>query len=95
MALRAIAAALALLAGAALLYDLVVPPQSGLLARSVGDWWFTLHSSSLNGLQAGIQRYLAPWLWDPIFVSFLQVPAWIVPAVLGALFWVLGRRRRA
>ena len=88
---RTLILALAALAAAALLYDLVVPPDSGLLARSLGEWWFALHKSSLNGAQAGIQRYVAPWLWDPVMVSVLQLPAWILPAFAAAALWVLGR----
>lgn len=60
---------------------------------AAGELWFDLHAASLNGVQAGIQRYLFPALWDPIVVTILLLPAWTVLGLPGlALLW--GCRRR-
>ena len=64
------------------------------IATPLGEHWFNLHASSLNAVQAGIERNVHPLLWDPVIISLLQVPSWIVFGVLGlALYWY-GRRRR-
>ena len=63
----------------------------------LGQVWFeidqTLGTLTLNTLQAVVQRYLLPFLWDPIFVTFLAVPAWAISLLLGAFFLFLGRTR--
>ena len=61
---------------------------------ALGELWFTLDAQSLSVSQAGIQRYVAPWLWEPVITTILLWPGWAVfggPAVL--LMWV-GRKRK-
>jgi hypothetical protein len=62
---------------------------------AAGELWFKLHAPSLNAAQAGIQRHVAPWLWDPVITWVLLAPAW---AVLGApgtlLVWLCRTRKR-
>ena len=59
----------------------------------LGQLWFELDSGSLNFTQAIIQRYLLPMLWDPVIVSMLLWPAWIVFLVPGIILSVLCRNR--
>jgi hypothetical protein len=40
-----------------------------------------------------VQRYIHPFLWDPIIVSILLSWAFVVLMVLGGLLLVLFRRR--
>ena len=47
----------------------------------VGELWFETSVTSLNLMQAVVQRYLHPFLWDPIIAGVLQWPAW---SLLGA-----------
>lgn len=55
----------------------------------LGQLWFEIDAASLNMAQAGIQRHIAPWLWDRAFQPLLEQPAWPVLAVLGlALLWL-------
>ena len=65
--------------------------SGGFVATALGNLWFTLHSSSLNGLQAGIQRVVSPYLWDPIITSGLQMPVWAAFGAIGLLFHGLSR----
>jgi len=64
------------------------------IATPLGETWFKLHAPSLNTAQAAIERHVDPALWDPVILSILQVPSWIVFAVLGLLLYWLGRKRR-
>ena len=45
-----------------------------------GEYWFEADSESLNLVQAVIQRYLHPSIWDPVLVNVLL---WPVAAGLG------------
>lgn len=72
--------------------------DAGFRVLTFGEWWFLADSGSLNFVQAIIQRYVHPELWDPVVTTVLLQPAWLVAIVPGALFvllamWV-GRRRR-
>lgn len=65
----------------------------------LGDVWFMIDPASLNAAQAAVQRYLLPFLWDPVIVFVLRQPVWTVPLVLAVLFFLLdlrarGRRRK-
>ena len=68
--------------------------DSGALAfAATGELWFTLHSGSLNLLQAITQRYIFPALWDPIFVTVLLWPAFLVIGIPGLILSYAFRRR--
>ena len=62
-------------------------------AVALGELWFQLDRDSLLLAQPAIQRYLAPWLWDPVLTSVLLFPAALTIAVLGCLLIGLFRRR--
>jgi len=62
---------------------------------ALGQLWFYLNRSSLNLIQAVVQRYIHPFLWDPIIVSILLSWAFVVLMVLGVLLLILFRRRSA
>jgi hypothetical protein len=92
---RLLAAGL-LLAGLILLgRDLIALAHgAGFQPAALGQLWYALDPGSLNLLQAVIQRYLLPALWDGAVVWLLLQPAFAVALVLGALLWLLTRPRR-
>jgi len=60
---------------------------------ALGQLWYDLNRSSLNLVQAVVQRYLHPFLWDPIIVTVLLWWAFAVLMVLGLLILALSGRR--
>lgn len=67
--------------------------------HSLGQLWYEIHRSSLNLTQAAIQRHVLPALWDPVLITFLRGPAWVIFALLGLLLlwachWRTASRRR-
>ncbi|MGH1440399.1 MAG: hypothetical protein ACRBBR_09835 [Cellvibrionaceae bacterium] len=81
--------ALALLGG-----EIVSSLQAGeWTPQLLGQLWFELDSGSLNLVQAVIQRYLLPALWDPIILTLLLWPAWTVFLIPGILFVIFFRKR--
>ena len=86
---------IALLAGTAVLVrDLLVWIDTKHWAPiALGQLWYQLNRSSLNLTQAVVQRYIHPFLWDPIIVSILLSWAFAVLMLLAALLLVLFRRR--
>lgn len=65
-----------------------------LFFTKLGDVWNAVNSTSLLLLQPAIERHVAQWLWDPVILSVLTAPAWLVFAVLGAVLMLLGRKKR-
>ncbi|MGI9408257.1 MAG: hypothetical protein ACR2O4_17910 [Hyphomicrobiaceae bacterium] len=80
----------------ALVYDGIksLGNEGDVVITALGKHWFQLHPTSLNGLQAGVERYVAIWLWDPVLIAVLQSPTWIVSFVLALFFYWIGRKRR-
>ena len=60
---------------------------------SLGQLWFDFSRSSLNLVQAVVQRYIHPLLWDPIIVTILLCWAFAVLMVLGLLILMLSGKR--
>ena len=64
-----------------------------------GELWAKIDIASLNLVQAVIQRYVSPWLWDVVILNIILLPAWLVLGVPGIVmawaFRARGGRRRA
>ena len=60
---------------------------------SLGQFWSDLDRGSLNMMQALVQRYLAPAIWDPGVIAVLQWPTWLIILIPAAIFLLLGHRR--
>jgi hypothetical protein len=86
-----------LLAGAAVLVrdGLVWIDTKHWAPIALGQLWYELNRSSLNLVQAVVQRYIHPFLWDPIVVSILLSWAFAVLMILGTLLLFVFRRRNA
>jgi hypothetical protein len=55
----------------------------------LGQLWFEIDPPSLNLAQAGIQRHVAPWLWEDVVQPLLELPAWPVLAGHGTVLLAL------
>lgn len=60
---------------------------------ALGQLWYDLDRSSLNLAQAVVQRYIHPFLWDPIIVTILLCWAFAVLMLIGVLILAIARRR--
>lgn len=66
----------------------VVPrsmPGSRTFFVSAYDLWYTASPGSLITTQIRIERYLHPMLWDPLLVTLLKLPAWLLLGLPGGL----------
>jgi hypothetical protein len=61
---------------------------------AAGELWYRLDVTSLNLVQAIVQRYLHPALWDPVIAGLLQWPAWSLLGAPGAALLVAFPWRR-
>lgn len=65
---------------------------SDLVLTPLGTSWFAVSPETLNLAQAMVQRYVFPALWDPVIVTILTLPGFVVFLVLALLFFMIGRR---
>ena len=66
--------------------------------QPLGQVWYDVDPGSLNLVQAVTERYLSPALWDPVILTLLYWPAFLVFLVPGLVLtllcaWRRGRRR--
>jgi hypothetical protein len=66
---------------------------NALYTTSLREIWNAVHSTSLQLLQPAIERHVA-WLWDPVLLSVLTAPIWLVFGVLGAILILAGRKKK-
>lgn len=55
-----------------------------------GAVWAGFHRESLLGLQPGVERYLAPWIWENVIAPVLYTPLAPILVVLGIFFLIAG-----
>lgn len=58
------------------------------------EHWSRLAPVTLTLARNAVQRHTHPLAWDPGLVTVLQLPAWALFGVVGALLAYAGRRRR-
>ncbi|PJK29585.1 hypothetical protein [Minwuia thermotolerans] len=62
---------------------------------SAGEIWARIDRESLRATQVGLERYIHPYLWDPIMLNIVLAPAWLVLGLPGLILILLARRRRS
>lgn len=67
---------------------------NAVIITKVGDVWANIHQTSLLLLQPAIERHVAEWLWDPVILTVLEQPAWLVLGIVAILLILLGRRKK-
>ena len=76
-----------------LLHDVVMLALTGSFTPLItGQMWHDLSPNTLNLAQAVTQRYLFPWLWDPVIRTWLLWPAWISFGLIGLILVIIFRR---
>lgn len=81
-----LSAGLVLLAVAVGGYELATLAMSGRYSPvTLGEIWYALDVGSLNLVQAVIQRFLHPALWDPLIVWLLRWPVWSLFGGIGVV----------
>ncbi len=93
MVLRLFAYVVLALAVAALAYDAWVWRGVGdFVMRSGADWWASLHEDSYTAFTDFVRRS-SDWAWDNVVNRALRWPACATMGGLGAITWMMGRRR--
>lgn len=70
-----------------------IADRTDFFITKASDVWSAIHQASLAALQPAIEG-LSPWLWDPVAITILRQPAWLVLAVTGILLIMIGRKKK-
>lgn len=68
--------------------------DSRIYIYKLGQLWTDISAASLESLKALVNAHLPVHAWDPVAVTVLEQPAWLVLGVLGILFLLLGRKKK-
>src|SRR5258708_31546959 len=92
---RSVAWILLLLALIAAGHDGLIYLKTGAYSPTeIGALWYTIDRGSLNLVQAVIERYIHPFLWQDVIFPLLVWPAWLGLIGLAGVPGRLARPRR-
>ena len=60
----------------------------------MGEQWRQLAPEMLQASRQWIINTAGGWLWDPVILSILAAPTWVVFGILGVLLYWLGQKRK-
>ena len=87
--------ALVLLGLIAVGYDALAYFQTGTLSLiELGRAWYAIDPGSINLVQAVVERYIHPFLWNDVIFPVLLAPASAVLIGLGLVLILVFRKRR-
>jgi hypothetical protein len=86
---------LAFVAAAAQVVPRMLPGGSTSGVVSAYELWYAAWPGSLVVTQIKVEKFLHPWLWDPMLVTVLKAPAWLLVGLPGGLLtWFLRPNRQ-
>jgi hypothetical protein len=56
--------------------------------------WNEVYARSPQEVLRPLTAPIADWLWDPVTVSVLHAPVWLVLAIVASVLMLLGRKKR-
>ncbi|HUS96880.1 MAG TPA: hypothetical protein VMX97_09095 [Hyphomicrobiaceae bacterium] len=93
--LRFLASIFALVAVVALVTD-ATPALNGtgpFEASTIVGYWKEFAPASLEAARTSVSQATFPWVWDPLLMSLMTLPTFILFGLLAILCGYLGRRR--
>lgn len=58
------------------------------------DLWYTFSPTTLLILEIRVSTLFGQWLWDPVLLTLLKLPAWLLTGIPGIGLIMLSRRNR-
>jgi hypothetical protein len=65
---------------------------SSVVTTSLLSSWSATSAGTLSALQGAITAHLPAFVWDPLMVSLLRLPGFVIFAALALIFYAVGRR---
>lgn len=68
--------------------------DSRIYIYKLGQLWTDINAGSLDSLKAMAEAQLPVQVWDPMVVTLLEQPAWLILGILGTLLILVGRKKK-
>jgi hypothetical protein len=68
--------------------------DSRLYIYKLGQLWTDINAASLQSLQTTVETHLPAQAWNPVALTVLEQPGWLVLGVIGILLILLGRKKK-
>jgi len=93
---RILSRSLYLLALVAVIWDIKqsIDAHPGFVISSLGELWALAHPLSLAAARDAVTAHAPPVVWEKGIQTLLDLPAWLLLAVLGVAIGAIGRRGR-
>ena len=81
-------------ATAALAYDgtRMIADNGRIAFTSFEQHWLNISPASMDAAR-GLVEQVSPYLWSPVLMSLMVLPAWVLACGLGTLLYLAGYRR--
>ena len=81
------------LATAAIAYDgmRMIADNGRLAFTSLERHWLAISPASMDAARGGVEQ-ISPYLWSPLIMTVLVLPAWMVLCAAGAFLYLAGYR---
>src|SRR5262245_32171833 len=77
-----------------LVYDGAGWVANGVLnSFEVEQLWSSIHQNSLQSLEPTV-THISGWLWNPVVITVLKQPVWLVFGIIGVVLILLGRKKK-
>lgn len=60
----------------------------------LGEQWKSLNAETLTGFENWTKTTVGTFLWDPVLITILAAPTWLVFGILGVFLYWLGQKRK-
>ena len=67
---------------------------NALVYTKLSEFWTLVHAASLAQLEPYIKQHATPALWDPVTITILDAPTFVVFGIIGGVFLLIGRRKK-
>lgn len=68
---------------------------SEIVLTPLAKTWGTISPQTLLDSRDLVREWAHPYLWDPVVLSILNLPSWLVVWLIAMIFLKLGQRRSA
>ncbi len=66
---------------------------SSVVITPFGSAWASLSPSTLESARASVVEMVHPFVWNPVIVFFLALPAWLLLFTIALIFLWIGQKR--
>lgn len=66
---------------------------SSLVMTPLADSWTSISPASFEAAKQGVETWAIAFVWDPVLLSILKLPSWLVLGLLSVILFWLGQQR--